>query len=352
MKKSLLLVLLVSSSFIINTATAQTFHKASEPNFSYMGRGDFSNAEHPKFWVPGAQIIFKFKGNTCILDLTDENLYGKNLNYIQLIIDGKYSRFKLSSKESKISLGVLSDSIHTVVLCKTTESNIGYLQFNGATCQELLPAPALPKRKIECFGNSITCGTGSDMEEIPCGKGDWQDQHNAYMSYGAQTARALHAQYHLTSASGIGLMHSCCGMQVVMPQIYDKINLRDNKIQWDFSLYQPDVVTICLGQNDGIQDQKIFCENYLHFVQSLRNAYPKAQIVLITSPMGDEKLTQALKLFLNLVVIESKKNGDKKVSTFFFSRSYNSGCDTHPSLAEHKLIAAELTTYLKRLMHW
>lgn len=352
MKKILFSLLLICSSFIANSAAAQTFYKASNPKFSYLGRGDFSVAEHPKFWVPGAQIIFKFKGNACTIDLTDENLYGKNLNYIQLIVDGKYSRFKLSSKESKVSLGELTDSIHSVVLCKTTESNIGYLQFNGATCRELLPAPALPKRRIECFGNSITCGTGSDMEEIPCGKGDWQDQHNAYMSYGALTARALKAQYHLTSESGIGLMHSCCNMKVIMPQIYDKINLRDNQIQWNFALYQPDVVTICLGQNDGIQDQTTFCNNYVNFVHSLRKVYPKARIVLLTSPMADQTLTPVLKSYLAIVAKTCKKNGDKKVSTYFFSRSYNSGCDNHPSLAEHKLIAAELTTYLKELMHW
>lgn len=147
------------------------------------------------------QISFSFKGNSCIIDLTNEHLYGENLNYIQLIVDGIYSRFKLKVAENKDSLGPLSDSIHTVVICKTTESNIGYLQFNGVTCYEILAPPAMPERKIECFDNSITCGTGSDMEDIPCGKGEWQDQHNAYMSYGTQTAGALHAQYHLTSVS-------------------------------------------------------------------------------------------------------------------------------------------------------
>jgi len=352
MKKSLFSLLVICCLFIANTANSQTFYNAANSNFQYMGRGDFSNPNEPKFWAAGAQIIFKFKGNSCTISLTDENLYGKNLNYIQLIVDGKYSRFKLSNKESKLSLGELKDTIHSVIVCKTTESNIGYLQFNGATCQKLIAPTAMPKRKIECFGNSITCGTGSDMDEVPCGKGNWEDQHNAYMSYGAQTARALKAQYHLTSASGIGLMHSCCDMKVIMPQIYNKINLRDNEIQWNFSKYQPDVVTICLGQNDGIQEQKIFCDNYISFIKNLRKAYPKARLVLITSPMADEKLTQVLKSYLTIVTQEAKKNGDKRVSTFFFSRSYNSGCDTHPSLAEHKLIANELTTYLKELMHW
>jgi len=352
LKTIFITLFLISLSLNTQAAGDQPFYKASNPLFSYMGRGDFTRTDHPVFYAAGAQIIFSFKGNSCLLDLTDEHLYSKNLNYIQLIVDGKYSRFKLSSAENKISLGELADTIHTVVICKSTESNIGYLKFNGVYCRELIASPALPDRKIECFGNSITCGTGSDMEDIPCGKGEWQDQHNAYMSYGAQTARALNAQYHLTSASGIGLMHSCCDMKVIMPQIYDKINLRDNLLSWNFSNYQPDVVTICLGQNDGVQDQKIFCNKYIDFIQSLRKVYPTTIIVLLTSPMGDEKLTTMLKSYLTIIANESNKNGDKYVSTFFFSRSYNSGCDTHPSLAEHKLMADELTACLKKLLNW
>lgn len=352
MKAFLFSIILACFAFTAYAADTETFYKASNSNFVYMGRGDFSDAAHPRFWASGAQIIFAFTGDSCIINLTDENLWGKDLNYIQLIVDGKYSRFKLKEKVNKLSIPNLSEGKHTIVICKTTESNIGYLQFDGVSCPKLLAHPALPKRKIECFGNSITCGTGSDQSEIPCGKGDWQDQHNAYLSYGAQTARNLNAQYHLTSVSGIGLIHSCCNMDVVMPQVYDKISLRENKLLWDFRRYQPDVVTICLGQNDGIQEQQTFCNAYLNFISSLRKVYPKARIVLLTSPMADEKLTLVLKSYLTIVANQANANGDKKVSTFFFNRSYNSGCDNHPSLAEHQLIANELTSYLKGLMHW
>jgi lysophospholipase L1-like esterase len=346
------LLLLCSVSFVF-AAESLTFYKASDPYFSYMGRGDFADVNHPTFWAPGAQIIFKFKGNSCIIDLTDEHLYGKFFNYIQLIVDGHYSRFKLSEAESKLSVGNhLKDTIHSVIICKTTESNIGYLQFNGAICHKLLPPPIPPKRKIECFGNSITCGTGSDQSEIPCGKGEWQDQHNSYLSYGPVTARTLHAQYHLTSVSGIGLIHSCCNMKYVMPQVYDKINLRDDTIQWDFARYQPDVVTICLGQNDGIQDATTFCNAYVHFVQTLRKDYPKAHIVLLSSSMADSTLLPVLKGYIITVNQRLRESGDKRVSYYFFSKRYYGGCDSHPTVAQHQLMANELVIYLKQLMHW
>lgn len=78
------------------------------------------------------------------------------------------------------------------------------------------------------------------------------------MSYGPVTARMLDAQWMLSSVSGIGLMHSCCDMDIVMPDVYDKLNMRENKYRWNFAHYQPDVVTVALGQNDGIQDSAAF----------------------------------------------------------------------------------------------
>ena len=353
MKCTLFAVLLLIGTANLYANSGNSFFQASDKRFSYMGRGDFSNPNHPRFWAAAAQVMFSFKGTECTIDLTDEHLYNKNLNYIVLIVDGKYSRFKLPAAENKLSVGEnLKDTIHTVVLCKATETGIGYIQFNGVNCRQLLQHPTPPKRKIECFGNSITCGTGSDQSLVACGKGDWQDQHNAYLSYGALTARALNAQYHLTSVSGIGLIHSCFEMDIVMPQVYDKIILRENKLQWNFALYQPDVVTICLGQNDGIQDKAKFCNAYVDFIKKLRKVYPHTRFVLLTSPMADEKLLPVLKDYLTTVVNTINQNGDKKVSKYFFSRSYNSGCDAHPNLAEHELIAKELTAYLRQLMHW
>jgi lysophospholipase L1-like esterase len=353
MKHILLAAVLLFSVSATSAKENQTFFKASDKRFSYMGRGDFSNPDHPRFWTAAAQVSFTFTGTACFIDLTDEHLYNKNLNYIVLVVDGKYSRFKLPAAENKLSVGGnLKDTIHTVILSKCTETNIGYIQFNGVSCRELLNCPTPPKRKIECFGNSITCGTGSDQSLVACGQGDWQDQHNACLSYGALTARALNAQCHLTSVSGIGLIHSCCDMDIVMPQVYDKINLRENKLRWNFSLYQPDVITICLGQNDGIQDKEKFCNAYIDFIKKLRKVYPRTQFVLLTSPMADDKLLPVLKDYLATVVNSINKHGDKKVTKFFFSRSYNSGCDAHPNLQEHELIAKELTTYLRKLMRW
>jgi GDSL-like Lipase/Acylhydrolase family len=191
-----------------------------------------------------------------------------------------------------------------------------------------------------------------DLSETPCGQGEWYDQHNAWMSYGARTARALNAQWHLTAVAGIGLIHSCCKMTITMPEVFDKMDLRDNTGAWDFSRYQPDVVTITLGQNDGVQDSTVFCSAYLQFIGQVRRQYPTAQIVLLTSPMGDATLTAALKRYLGGVVAAAGRSGDSRVHSYFYSKQYSHGCGGHPDLEEHGQIAGELTAYLKRLMGW
>ena len=71
-----------------------------------------------------------------------------------------------------------------------------------------------------------------------------------------------------------------------------------------------------------------------------------------TSPMGDAKLTAVLKNYLTGIVTYLNTHGDKKVYKYFFSKQYHNGCDGHPDLAEHQMIANELSVYLSKLLQW
>jgi hypothetical protein len=329
-------------------------YKADDPKIQYFGRIDFSDPLAPRFWSPGVYVRAKFKGTDCQVLLNDEILGGDNHNYIEIAIDNQPPvRIKLTGKINVIQAAQgLADTQHQITICKNTESGIGYLDFVGIKCRKLMPPPARPKRKIEYIGDSITAGTGMDLSVIPCGKGQWYDQHNAYMSYGARTSRALNAQWQLTAVAGIGMTHSCCDMDIVMPQVSDKVDLRDNKLPWDFGRYQPDVVTICLGQNDGIRDSALFCGTYVKFIGSLRMHYPKAAIICLSSPMADEQLTGALKRYLSGIVAYMNNKGDRKIYKYFFSKRYHNGCGGHPDLAEHQQIADELTGCIKQIEGW
>jgi len=348
---------LFSFLFILNVqySFAQdglTFYPANNPNIQYTGRIDFTNPALPRFWQPGVYINAKFSGSACEVILNDEVLWGKNHNYIEVVVDNNPMRLQTKKNCDTIVIDGLTDGTHIISIVKNTEANIGYLELVGIRCKALSKPDAKPRRKIEFYGNSITCGTGADQSVIPCGKGVWQDQHNAYLAYGPVTARALNAQYHLSAVSGIGLMHSCCNMNIIMPQVYDKVSMRNDTIAWNFNNYQPDVVTVSLGQNDGVQDSKTFINNYISFLHTLRNKYPAATIICLSSPMADETLRYFLSNSLDEVVKAFKKNGDKKIYSYIFNRQYVNGCDYHPDVKQHQEIAGLLTDFIRKKMNW
>lgn len=356
MKRFFYLCLLLLSGFNIVNADGPPLklYKANDQNIQYFGRIDFTNPLKPRFWSPGVYIVAKFRGTSCEVLLNDEVKDGNTHNYIEIVLDDRPPvRMQTTAKNNAIKVAdTLPEGEHTLLICKDTESGIGYLEFTGLKCAELLPPPTRPARKVEYIGDSITTGTGIDVAKSPCNTGAWYDQHNAYMSYGPRTSRALNSQWQLTAVAGIGMIHSCCDMGIVMPQVFDKTFLRDNKGPWDFSRYQPDVVTICLGQNDGVQDSTLFCGAYVQFINTVRKAYPKADIICLSSPMAKPGLTVVLKRYLTSITDAVNNSGDKKVYKYFFSKQFNHGCGGHPDMDEQGEIANELTACIKQVERW
>jgi hypothetical protein len=353
MKKASITFLFVL--FVVSPLLAKDkLFEADNKLIQYTGRIDFSDPKKPRFWTAGVYIQARFEGTSCEILINDEMLWGNSHNYLAITVDNQPPiKVKLTGKVNTIqSIKGLSKGPHTITICKNTEALIGYLEFVGLRCEKLLPLPEKSVHKIEFIGNSITSGMGSDLSDVLCDKGVWYDQHNAWLAYGPITARALNAQWHLTSESGIGLIRNCCNKPFLMPQVFDKISLSQDSIVWDFKRYQPDVVTICLGQNDGIQDSLKFTSAYVDFIKTLRGYYPNAQLVCLTSPMANDELRTVLKKYITGVVAYVQAQGDQRVDKFFFSRGFNQGCGGHPDLEDHVLMAGELTPWLKNKMGW
>lgn len=324
----------------------------NDSKIQYTGRIDKSDSKVYKFSAPGAYIKAQFVGTSCEFDMAAEG----NKNYIEIVIDNQAKRILVESERKTYTVAKgLKNGVHTVLICKDTESGMGALLFYGFRCKQLVKLK-LPTRKIECYGNSITCGakmlTGEMCELLPT---NWNAPNKAYSSYGAVTARALNAQYHLTSVSGIGLVHSCCNMTNTMPTTYDRLFLEkpDSK-KWDFSTYIPDVVTICLGQNDGaeIVTSEKFQNDYVEFVKNLHSKYPSAHFFLLTSPMADSTLFEAMKQSITNVINQLNTQNITKVYKVEMPQNLTHGCESHPNEQEHVIIANVLTQAIKEKLNW
>jgi hypothetical protein len=331
--------------------------KADNPNFQYIGRFDFSDPEKPRVWAAGAYIMAKFTGSYCEIALIDEVRYNSNYNYLEIVIDGtQYIRVRTVGDYNTFNISsYLTSGEHTLLICKSTESEMGYIDFLGLHLESedaLLTPDPLPTRKIEFIGNSITCGYGIDLSLSSGTCAGWFDNHNAYMSYGPITARSLDAQWHISARSGIGLIHSCCGTMYTMPDIYSTYEVQLNGREWDFDAYIPDLVTICLGQNDGIQDSTAFCSAYVDFIDEIRGHYPDAVIILLNSPMADNSLNDVLIEYTEAVADYLSGQGDTKIYSFELSHNFNSGCDYHPDMEQHQIIADELSDFIITTLAW
>lgn len=326
---------------------------ATDARIRYVDRWDDQFPDQPRLWSPGSYLETRFTGRRCALLVHDQQLYGQH-NYLEIVVDGQHP-YRIQTKGTEDTIWIQAGNRkdpHRLMVCKDTEAKIGYVDIRGLLARNLLALQAAPARKIECIGNSITCGMGSDLSRVACGAGTWYDQHNAYMSYGPTLARRFHAQWHLSAVSGIGLIHSCCNMRILMPEVYDKVDMADDSIPYRFGRYIPDVVTICLGQNDGIQDSVAFCSRYLHFLQDLRHHYPEASLVCVGSPMANPALSEVLHRYLQGVKTYLHAHGDQKVYTYFYPHWYHAGCGGHPDMAQQQAMARELGDFIGSIMHW
>lgn len=343
----------------------QKLFLADHPHIRYVGRIDFSDPQKPKLSSAGAYFQVKFKGQSCTLLLEDQQLYG-NHGYLTIELDGSYQgRIRVTKDQTEYPVAQhLSAGEHSLLVCKATEAQNGYIAVTGIRCEGLLPWHDAPARTIEFIGNSITCGMGLDTAALPCDAGAWYDQHNAYLAYGPLVARALKADWLLSAVSGIGVIRNWNSPGPTMPEVYQNLYLNtDSSHVWSAERFVPDLISICLGTNDfsdgdgsyqrGVLDSAAFVNGYIQFVQMIRNRHPRAPICCLSSPAIAQDKGSKLRNYLTAVAHyfhEAKR--DEAIHLFFFSRSYSKGCSGHPDKSEHQMMAEELLPFYRQVMGW
>lgn len=334
--------------------------KSHDTHIRYSGRIAMTDEAAELAWS-ASSIKMNFKGSSIKTTLRDEHGY----DYWNVILDGKViSVLQPDSIQKQYTLATgLSEGPHTIELFKRSEWAMGKTWFYGFELDKnasILPPPAQQKRKMEFFGNSITCGyavedtTGQDRGTAP--------YENAYLSYASITARHFDAELHSTSRSGIGIMVSWDPL--IMPELYYRLDATDAESKWDFSKYTPDLVVINLFQNDcwivklpnNAQFKARFGTNaptddqvvkaYKGFVKTIRSRYPKAQIICALGSMDAVKEGAPWPGYVKKAV---EQIGDKKIFVHIFPYKNTPG---HPSKKEQQAMADDLITFIDQNIKW
>lgn len=339
-----------------------TLYPIQDNTFHLLGRAIYDGANGIRLISSASGIAFDFEGDSCIVNfrnLTSENNHG----YAVIELDGAYyGRYRIDNAFSQPLSIQAKDrvTIHHVQAIKATEAQNGDISILNVSARKVKAASTRRSGRIEFIGNSITCGMGNDISVIPCGQGQWYDQHNAYNSYATITARALNLEPMLSAVSGIGI-YRCWNVDCpAMPDVYESLHLgADSTHQWDFNQWTPDIVSIALGTNDfsdgdGVHERKpfdaaIFVQRYLSFIQTIYRHYPKVQIILLTSPMlNGDKSTELYKLINSIADhINALKINRPSIKTFQFAPMHATGCSGHPNKAEHQVMADQLIPFIK-----
>lgn len=337
-----------------------THISATDSHIQYVGRISFKNPASPMFTFPGVQIRAAFTGTSLKMIAKPKS------GYFMAKIDG-CKAFKVgfnAERDSVVTLAAaLPEGKHTAQIMYVTEGYDRRGEFRGFILDDgasLVDAPALPDRRIEFIGNSITCGYG--VEDIVCSDPFQDETCNHYYTYANRTVEALGAVHQVVARSGIGV-YRCydgpvTGDSINMNTEYAHTLLYDKTEQWDFSRFTPQLVCINLGTNDTSTkgaDPKLLRKGYRDLLQKVRSNYPKAKILFLCGSMMDGDQLKQAQTAMDDIIAEAKKKGDKELYRFDFTPQNGSlgyGASWHPSVQQHEKMANELIPYVRQLMNW
>jgi carbohydrate esterase-like protein/GDSL-like lipase/acylhydrolase family protein len=354
----LLIILLCVLSGACNPQTKIiAFH---DPRIYYEGRISKKQDAAELSW-PGTSVVIFFRGTNISAILKDAD----TANYYNVIIDDKeiHKIHTDTVKHNYLLASGLDKGEHKIELFKRTEWDKGKTMFYGfetASETNILPLHPAKKRKIEFYGNSITCGYATeDYSGNDIGNGYFE---NNYLSYAAITARYFDAQYYCIAKSGIGVMVSW--FPLIMPEMYDRLDASDSSSKWDFSNYTPDIVVINLFQNDSwivkmpdnaqfkhrfgnkAPDDQFIINSYKNFVSSIRTKYPGADIICALGNMDATAKGSPWPAYVDSAVAQLH---DARIYTHFFEYKNTDG---HPKVEEQKAMANSLILFIKDKIKW
>ncbi len=279
------------------------------------------------------------------------NVYACKLN---VTIDKDYENsFEVDVLKSKVTVETdLSQGEHTILIQKATEhGQFDKIEITGISIggEPGKTKPVQSDKRIEFYGDSLTAGYGNLVTHS--GAGGW-DCQNGCKTYATFTAQTLGADYAIAAASGHGVMYGY-GQKVgtQTPDKYWNYTLVGDKTSWSRTDYDADLIVINFGTNDNSTD------NMYTDVTIDKDEY-KAKVKTLVETMKAENPDVEILWVLGMAwisedstVVKAIKEADAELDylNFYYAPARTNGGDSHPSVADHKYHAENLTKKIKSL---
>ncbi len=292
---------------------------------------------------------------------------------------------------------------HTVTVHRNSEALFGPAFFYDVAIEEgqLLP-PIVRPRRIEIIGDSISCGYGILGLTATCPFSPATEDN--YSAYGSLAARMLGAEVTTECWSGKGVYQNYSDEKFpdeptdtpeqkklkaerraaapgeLMPLLWTRtlpsrgpLTLPEApEIKWDFTKQdQPQVVVVNLGTNDVTRDDNFdnvpdgfdpvpYKDKFEVFLKDVRSKYKDAHVFVALSPMVSDQFPfpdarGIMRTSTRELVERLNAAGDAKMYFMELVEQgfrYGLGCDYHPSLEVHRIMAEQVAGAIRSKLCW
>ena len=304
-----------------------------------------------RFGWPGVYFEGRFRGTGVMV------VVETGTEHMRLLIDGVEKAVLTKPGRVGLTFSDLEPGEHVVRLEKLTESQSGSAVFGGFYLYDGgPPLPVRPrKRAIEFIGDSHTVGYGNTSPVRECTREQVHDTTDTQQAFGPIVAKRLDADYRVIAYSGYGIVRNYDGGVPgdSLPKIYGRAIPGEEAAAADDG-WQPQLIVINLGTNDfstqlhsgeAWADQpalrKAWRERYVGFVRELAKARPQARFLLM-APESFRSEVDAVAATLNA-------GAAKPVGVVPLPALELTGCDWHPSLKDHRLMADLVASGIEKL---
>nr|POE93174.1 cellulase/esterase cele [Quercus suber] len=318
---------------------------------------------------PSTGLAFTFTGTSASIDITASS----GAISADLFIDN-LAPIVIQVASDKICTPELPDGKHTISLRKRSEAALGTVTFGDIAVNGSFEAAAMPTRRIEIIGDSISVGYGLDGT-APCTNTAAVEDNP--QTYAALAAEMLAADYSVVAWSGKGLIRNVVtgtsDTSPLMPELYTRYGANDPDYSYTYSLSSlPDAIVIALGTNDFSYvsyetdgtpysarppiNATAFTAGMVDFVQQIEQHYPSAQFFLLSSPMlsdlfpttADAQHTTQV----NALKAAVAQIGMKAHFVDWPTQGSATGCDYHPNAQTHAEESVILADAIKSALKW